>query len=39
MGEEEVMEDEGMKDIFMKYNIMGKEKIDRINEMNRRIKI
>lgn len=39
MGEEEVMEDEGMKDIFMKYNIMGMEKIDRINEMNRRIKI
>ncbi len=37
LGEAEVMADAGMTDIFLPYNILGQEKLDRLHALHQRI--
>ncbi len=39
LGEAEVMADAGIVDIFLPYNILGKEKLDRLHSLHQRITI
>ncbi|MGV6904626.1 MULTISPECIES: D-TA family PLP-dependent enzyme [unclassified Brucella] len=39
LGEAEVMADAGLTDIFLPYNILGQEKLDRLHALHRRITI
>ncbi|MCP6524980.1 alanine racemase, partial [Klebsiella pneumoniae] len=39
LGEAEVMADAGLTDIFLPYNILGLEKLDRLHALHRRITI